>query len=486
MPDVTYTDSGDMISTYADGTTAVFNNGDISWIMASAALVMIMSPGVGLFYSGILRRKNALSMIWISLAIYSLAAFQWFFWGYSLAFGTGSAFIGDLTHFGLINVLDAPSEGSSRIPALLFCLYQMTFACITPVLCFGATAERGRLGPVLVLAFCWMTIVYNPIAHWTWSPSGWLFILGDLDYAGGGPVHMSSGFGALAYSLWLGRRRGYGTERLAYRPSSIANCFLGTTLLWFGWFGFNGGSALSANLRAVQSLLATNVAAATGALTWMLLDYRLERKWSTIALCSGAVAGLVGITPAAGYVGTPASMAIGVVTAVCCNFATKLKYLLKVDDALDVWALHGIGGFTGAVLTGLFADSRVTGFDGVTEIAGGWINKNYIQLGYQLAGATSVSAYAFVVTLILCVGIDFIPFLGLRATEDAEIIGVDVAEMGEVSYDYVHHRREAEGSYAHDPALHDKTTSRDSDKDDHVVSEKRSPVPVESSNGEVV
>jgi len=275
---------------------------------------------------------------------------------------------------------------------------------------------------------------------------------------------MSSGFAAFAYSLWLGKRRGYGTERLAYRPSSVANVFLGAALLWFGWFGFNGGSALSSNLRAVQSLIATNVAAASAALTWMFLDYRLEKKWSTIGLCSGAVAGLVGITPAAGYVGTPASLAIGVVTAVACNMATKVKFWLKIDDALDVWALHGVGGFVGAILTGLFADSRVTGFDGVTEIAGGWINQNYIQLGYQLSGAVAVSAYAFVVTLILCIIIDYIPFLGLRATEEGEVVGIDLLELGEFSYDYVHHRREAEGAYTADGHVDFGTDSHEKPK----------------------
>jgi len=453
MPNVTYTDSGDMVATLADGTTALYNNGDLAFIMISTALVMIMTPGIGFFYSGILRRKNALSMIWMSLAVYCIVSVAWFFWGYSLAFGGGSKFIGDLSHFGLINVLDDPSPGSTRLPELLFCLYQLVFATLTPVIAFGATAERGRLGPLMILVFCWHTIVYCPIAHWVWSPAGWLFQLGDLDFAGGGPVHMSSGFAALAYSLWLGKRRGYGTERLAYRPSSVANVYLGTALIYFGWFGFNGGSALSANLRAVQALVATNTAAAAGGLTWMFLDYRLERKWSTIALCSGAVAGLVGITPAAGYVGTPAALAIGVVTAAACNFATKLKFLLKIDDALDVWALHGIGGFVGAVLTGLFADSRVTSFDGITEIAGGWINHNYIQLGYQLSGAVSISAYSFVLTLLLCIAIDYIPGLGLRVTEETEIVGIDLDQNGEFSYDYVHHRREAEGAYSKDGAM---------------------------------
>jgi ammonium transporter, Amt family len=253
-----------------------------------------MIPGVGFFYSGLLRRKNALSMIWLSMMVLAMVSFQWFFWGFSLAFSeTGSAYIGDLSkslfffflninyhlfltffpplpeYFGLKGVLDGPSIGSPRIPSIAFCVFQLMFAAITPMIALGAVAERARLGPTLVFTFIWSTIVYDPIACWTWNSNGWSFVLGGLDFAGGTPVHISSGTAALAISIYLGKRRGYGTERLAYKPHNTTYVVLGTVFLWFGWFGFNGGSALSANYRAVQACIITNLAASVGGLTWM-------------------------------------------------------------------------------------------------------------------------------------------------------------------------------------------------------------------------
>jgi len=434
-----------MVATTSDGTEILYNPGDIAWVLAASALVMIMTPGLGFFYSGLLRRKNALSQIMLSMAVYSVVTFQWFFWGYSLSFsGSGSKFIGDLANFGLKGVLEQESAGSSRLPALVYCIYQSMFAAITPMIMLGATAERGRMGPALLFAFIWATIVYDPIACWTWNSTGWSYIMGTLDFAGGGPVHMSSGAGALAYSIWLGKRKGYGSAALAYKPQNTTFVVLGTVFLWFGWFGFNGASGLTANLRAAQAMIVTNVAAATGGLTWMLLDWRLERKFSAVGLCSGIISGLVGITPAAGYVGTPASLCIGVLTAAACNYATKLKILLRYDDTLDIFAVHGIGGFVGSLLTGIFADSRVAGFDGLTVIPGGWINHNYIQLAYQLADSVAILSYAFTVTLILLVILDYIPGCSLRVSEEAELIGLDEDQIGEMGYDYVAVRRDVD------------------------------------------
>ncbi|CAA7268894.1 unnamed protein product [Cyclocybe aegerita] len=438
MVNVTYDSSGSLIAYDADGAEIVYNLGDIGFIIATMALVWIMVPGVGLFYSGLLRRKNALSMIYTSLASIAVVSFQWFFWGYSLAFSdTASPYIGNLKYFGLRGVLEQPSVGSSRIPALLFCVYQLMFAAITAALAAGAIAERGRLGPVLVFVFIWTTIVYDPLACWTWNPNGWSFVLGGLDFAGGTPVHISSGTAALAISVYLGKRRGYGTERLAYKPHNTTYVVLGTVFLWFGWFGFNGGSALSANLRAVQACIVTNLAASVGAVTWMLWDYRIERKWSAVGFCSGAISGLVAITPASGYVGAPAAVLFGVLGGTACNFATQLKFLLGYDDALDIFATHGVGGIVGNLLTGLFAQASVAGFDGATEIPGGWLDQNYIQLAYQLADSVAGFAYSFGVTTIILWVMHFIPGLRLRASEQAEILGIDDAEMGEFAYDYV-------------------------------------------------
>ncbi|KAJ1020149.1 hypothetical protein NDA16_004429 [Ustilago loliicola] len=437
MVNSTYTPEGNIVTmtmVAGEETEVVYNLGNMAWIIVSTALVFIMIPGVGFFYSGLLRKKSALSMLWMSMALLAVVSFQWFFWGFSLAFSTSSTnpFIGNLDNFGLMGVDMNVSTGGTAIPQLLYCIYQMMFACITVVIACGAFADRARLGPVLIFAFAFVTIVYCPIAYWTWNVGlGWSNKMGGLDFAGGTPVHIASGTAALAISIFLGKRKGYGTEQLAYRPHNVAYCILGTVFLWFGWFGFNGGSALGANLRAVQAMMVTQVAASVGALTWMFWDWRLERKWSAIGFCSGAISGLVAITPASGYVGTPAAVAFGVVGGTACNFATGLKNILGYDDALDIFAAHGIGGMVGNILTAFFADSRVASFDGSTPIPGGWINKNWIQLGYQLADSASGFGWSFVVTMILLFAIDRIPGCHFRASEDDEMLGIDLAQIGE-------------------------------------------------------
>lgn len=437
MVNITYDPTGVNIVTLADGSVHVYNNGDIAWVLCSTALVWIMIPGVGFFYAGLLRRKNALSMIFLSVAILAVVSFQWFFWGFSLAFSpTASPFIGDLRYFGLMNALGEPSVGSARIPTLLFCVYQLMFAAITPMLAVGAFSEHSRIGPILVFTFIWSTIVYDPIACWTWNTNGWSSKMGGLDFAGGTPVHISSGTAALAISLYLGKRRGYGTERLAYKPHNTSYVVLGTVFLWFGWFGFNGGSALSGTLRAVQASVVTNLAASVGGLTWMLWDWRLERKWSAVGFCSGAIAGLVAITPGSGFVGSPAAVLYGVMAGTVCNFATQLKFIFGYDDCLDIFASHGIGGVVGNILTAFFAQASVAGFDG-TVIPGGWLDHHWVQLGYQLADSTSGLSYSFVVTTIILWVMHFIPGLRLRCDEETEILGVDDAELGEFAYDYV-------------------------------------------------
>ncbi|KAG1840186.1 ammonium transporter AmtB-like domain-containing protein [Suillus subalutaceus] len=434
MVNVTYDSSGDLISS----TGTVFNEGDIAWTLASTALVWIMIPGVGFFYSGLLRRKNALNMIYLSMMTIGVVSFQWFFWGYSLAFSeTASPYIGNLKYFALQNVLDQPSIGSARVPAIVFCVFQLMFAAITPMIAIGAVAERSRLGPLVAFVFAWSTLVYDPIACWTWNTQGWSYVLGGLDFAGGTPVHISSGTAALAISLYLGKRRGYGTERLAYKPHNTTYVILGTVFLWFGWFGFNGGSALSANLRATEACIVTNLAASVGGLTWMFWDYRLERKWSVVGFCSGAISGLVAITPGSGFVGAPAAVLFGFMAGTVCNFATQLKFIFKFDDTLDIFASHAIGGIVGNILTGLFAQSSIAGADGITVIPGGWLDHNYRQLGIQLADSVSGLSYSFVMTTIILWIMHYIPGLRLRCDEETEILGVDDAEMGEFAYDYV-------------------------------------------------
>ncbi|KZP14471.1 Rh-like protein/ammonium transporter [Athelia psychrophila] len=294
------------------------------------------------------------------------------------------------------------------------------FAAITLILAIGAVAERSQLGPLMVFVFVWSTLVYDPIACWTWNSNGWSFVLGGLDFAGGTP------------------HRGWGTERLAYKPHNTSYVVPGTVFLWFGWFGFNGGSALSAHLRAAQACIVTNLAANVGGLTWMLWDYRLDKKWTAVGFCSGAI-GLVAITPASGFVGSPAAVLFGVAAGTICNFATQLKFFFHYDDALDIFASHAIGGVVGNVLTGIFGQKSVAAFDGVSVIGGGWLDVHFIQLGYQIADSVSGMTYSFAMTTLILWAMHFFPggYLELRCSEESEIIGIDDAEMGEYAYDYV-------------------------------------------------
>ncbi|KAI7863093.1 ammonium transporter AmtB-like domain-containing protein [Spinellus fusiger] len=417
-----------------------YNPGDIAWVLVSSALVWIMIPGIGYFYSGMARSKNALSLIMCSVLSLVIVSVQWFIWGYSLTFSkTASLFIGNLDNAFLRGVLGEPSVGSSAVPDLVFCIFQCMFAALTPALAIGSAAERGRLLPMIIFIFIWSTLVYDVLACWTWNPNGWSFILGTLDYAGGTPVHISSGFSSLAYALVLGKRQGHGSIRQAqeFKPHNMSNVILGTAFLWFGWFGFNGGSGLASNLRAAMACVVTNLAAAVGAITWMCIDYRAERKFSALGFCSGAVAGLVAITPAAGFVGPGPSVAIGFLGAVLCNRAVYLKHWLNYDDALDVFALHGVGGYVGSVLTGIFAESYIAALDGSTVIAGGWLNGHWAQVGYQLADASAGAAWSFFVTYLILIIMDKIPGLSLRVDTETEIRGLDAAEIGEVAYYHV-------------------------------------------------
>jgi Amt family ammonium transporter len=332
--------------------------------------------------------------------------------------------------------------------------------------------------PCIVFMFVWTTVIYDPIACWTWNPSGWVAKMGGLDFAGGTPVHISSGCAALAYSIMLGKRRGHGTQLLNYRPHNVTHIVIGTVFLWVGWFGFNAGSALAANMRAVMAAVVTNLAACIGGITWCVLDYRLERKWSTVGFCSGVVAGLVAITPGSGFVPAWAAIIYGVVGAAGANvsflfhnislplffsitpllntptnisqYATKLKFWWGVDDALDIFAEHAIGGLIGNILTAFFAADYIAHLDGFTVNHGGWLNHHWIQLGYQLADSVSGGVYSFFGTCIILFLINMIPGLSLRVSEEAEIMGIDDAEIGEFAYDYVELTREVQQSEGDD------------------------------------
>jgi Amt family ammonium transporter len=411
-------------------------------MLTSTALVLLMIPGVGFFYSGLARRKSALSLLWLTLMSVAVVSFQWFFWGYSLTFShKAGKFFGALDNIGFRNVLAQPSVGSRDVPDLMFAVYQGMFASITVALAVGAIAERGRVLPCIIFMFVWTTVVYDAIACWTWNPSGWSHSMGGLDFAGGTPVHIASGSAALAYSFMLGKRRGHGTQELNYRPHNVTQIVIGTVFLWVGWFGFNAGSALGANLRAIMAAVNTNIAACTAGITWCLVDFRLERKWSTVGFCSGIIAGLVVITPGSGYVPAWAAVIFGVVGGCGCNYATKLKYFFRCDDALDIFAVHAIGGLMGNICTGIFAADYIAHLDGYSNIDGGWIDGHWIQVVYQLADSFAGGLYSFIGTCLILGLLDFVgkwlPMLRLRVTEEEEILGVDDVEIGEFAYDYV-------------------------------------------------
>ncbi|KAJ2771118.1 hypothetical protein IWQ57_002356 [Coemansia nantahalensis] len=425
-----------LVQRSSDTDASQISAGDTAWILVSAALVFIMVPGVGYFYSGMARSKNAVSLVFMCMVAMAVVSVQWVVWGYSLALSdtAGNPFIGNLSYGLLLNVGDKPHANAPSIPGSVYALFQCMFAALTPALALGGAAERIRVFPVILFSFIWSTLVYDPIAYWSWAPSGWLFKLGELDYAGGTPVHISSGFAALAFSIVLGKRKGYGQEK--FEPHNYLNIILGAALLWFGWFGFNGGSAVASNSRAGMAVAVTHIAACMGGLSWSIVAYfRNGFKFSSFHFCSGAVAGLVTITPGSGYVSPWAALVFGAVGGIACHFAVDLKEKLRFDDALDVFAVHGVGGIVGNLLTGIFASKSVAALNGST-IDGGWIDHHWVQFAYQLAGSCAGAGWSFVVTAIILYTLNLIPGLRLRIDEEGEISGTDITEMGEHGYKF--------------------------------------------------
>ena len=398
------------------------NSGDTAWVLASTALVMLMTPGVGLFYGGLVRSKTVVSMIGLSFLAFALASIQWVLFGYSLAFGTDiNGFIGDLNYLGLsgVGVESAPLAGN--IPHLIYMAFQLVFAAVTLAILTSAVAERVKLSSFIVLALLWTTLVYDPLAHWVWA-GGWAAQLGALDFAGGTVVHISSGFSALAIALVIGKRIGFGSYVM--EPHNIPMAMLGAGILWFGWFGFNGGSALAANGLAASAFVVTNTSAAAGALTWLAASW-LKGKPSALGMVSGGIAGLVAITPAAGYVDNMSAIVIGGVAGVLCYSMLLLRVGRGLDESCDAWAVHGMGGLWGAIATGIFATASVNNYTGL-------LYGNFHQFTAQVIAAGASVIYAFVMTLILAKIVD--ATLGLRVTEDEEYVGLDIAQHGEKAY----------------------------------------------------
>jgi Amt family ammonium transporter len=401
------------------------SSGDTAWILISSALVLLMTPGLALFYGGMARRKNLLSTIMMSFAIMGLIGIIWALWGYSLSFGSDNAgFIGGLNFLGLRSVGQEPSTlYASTVPHLAFMVFQGMFAIITVALITGAVVERIKFSALLLFSALWITAVYTPICHWVWGNGGWLGSLGVLDFAGGAVVHINAGVSALALVLVLGRRKGFPNELM--EANNIPMVALGAGLLWFGWFGFNAGSSLAANGLAANAFVATNISAAAAGFTWMVISW-LHRRPSLLGTVTGAVAGLVAITPAAGFVTPLAGIPIGIVVSVICYYSIVLvKNKLGFDDSLDVFAVHGMGGIWGALATGFFASSSVSG-------ASGLIEGNGAQVVTQIISILAVAAFAFVVTLILGKLVDVT--VGLRVGQAEETIGLDLSQHGERAY----------------------------------------------------
>jgi Amt family ammonium transporter len=399
------------------------DTGDTAWLLVCSALVLFMTPGLAFFYGGMVRRKNVLATLMHSFSALPLVTLQWMLIGYSLCFGaTRGGLIGGLEFAGLTGLA---TQAKGTVPHLAFASYQMMFAVITPALIAGAFAERMRFPAYVAFTLAWTTLVYDPVAHWVWSDNGWLAKMGALDFAGGTVVHLAAGVSALVCAVVLGKRTGYPHERHA--PHNLTMTLTGAGILWFGWFGFNAGSALGGNGLAALALTTTHIAAAAGAAAWLFVEWAHRKKPTALGVASGLVAGLVGITPAAGFVAPWAAAVIGLAAGVVCYVAVVSKERLGYDDTLDAFGVHGVGGALGALLTGVFADKALN--DGGRN---GVLHGNAAQMVPQLVGVVVVGAYAAVVTWVLLKIIDKI--FGLRVPVSDEREGLDSTEHGEQGY----------------------------------------------------
>jgi Amt family ammonium transporter len=404
-------------SFYVYGDDMTLDTGTTAWLLAATAMVMLMTPGVGFFYGGLVRRKNFISMVALSFIVFALVSIQWVLFGYSLSFGGDiGGFIGNLEYVNLEGIgLEA---GIAGYPPILFVAFQGVFAAIAMAIVTSGFAERVKLSSFILFALLWTTLVYDPLAHWAWG-GGWASQFGSLDFAGGTVVHISSGFAALAVAWVIGKRAGFG--QYSMEPHNIPMTLLGAALLWFGWFGFNAGSALAANSVAANAFMVTNISAAAGALAWLAASW-YRGKPSSLGMVSGAIAGLVAITPAAGYVGVGSAIVIGAIGGLICYGAMLFRLKKGLDESLDAWAVHGMGGLWGAIATGIFATAAIGGYSGLLE-------GNVDQFIANVIGAVSALAYAFVVTLVLAYVID--KTIGLRVSEEEEYVGLDISQHGE-------------------------------------------------------
>jgi len=417
------------VATVAPVGTAIakIDSGDTAWVLMSTALVMLMTPGLALFYGGMVRRKNVLGTIMHSFIAIALVSIQWILFGYSLSFGPDvNGFIGNLSWAGLGNVgLTPNADYAPTVPHLAFMVYQMMFAVITPALISGAFAERIKFSSFLLFTVAWTTIVYDPVAHWVWGAGGWLKNLGVLDFAGGIVVHVTSGFSALAAALYIGKRKGFLQEHMP--PHDLPMTVLGAGLLWFGWFGFNAGSALSSGSLATMAFVTTHTAAVSATLTWIFVEWVHRGKPTMFGAATGAIAGLATITPAAGFVGPLPALFIGMAAGVLCYTALNAKTMFKYDDSLDAFGVHGVGGTLGTIMAGVFASVAINAAG-----ANGLLFGNPKQLAVQIGSVALVAVYSFAVSLGLFKIIDVV--MGLRVDAEQETEGLDISQHGEAGY----------------------------------------------------
>ncbi len=422
-----------------------FGAGDIAWVLMSTALVMLMTPALSFFYGGLVRRKNLVSTLVQCLIIFAVVSLIWLFWGYSLVYGASiGGIIGNLSLVGLNGIgINSVSPYAPKIPELLFFGFQLKFAAITPALIIGACAERIRFKSLLIFVVLWSTLIYSPIAHWMWNTSGWLHVLGAVDFAGGIVVHIAAGLSALAAALIVGRRKGcvywkdYSkalngksgapvSPATEFKPTNIPYVILGAGLLWFGWFGFNGGSALAGDSLAVSAVVVTNLAAAAAAVSWMLMDWLIKGKPSAVGISVGAVCGLAAITAASGYVTVTAAVIIGLAAGIISNLVANWRSgRSRIDDTLDVFACHGIGGIIGAVAVGLFATTLINNVSGL-------FYGNAYQLEVQVLAVVVVSVFSFVGSYLLLRLVNV--FTPLRVSQEEEDAGLDISQHGEEAY----------------------------------------------------
>jgi Amt family ammonium transporter len=404
------------------------DTGDVAWVLAATGLVMLMTPALGFFYGGLVRRKNLVSTIVECLIIFAVVSLVWALWGYSLAFGPNvGGVIGNLDNIGLNGVGAQPNMFyAATIPALLYFAFQLKFAAITPALIIGAFVERVRFKALLIFIVLWTTFIYAPIAHWVWGDGGWLRDMGVLDFAGGLVVHVSAGLSAVAAALMIGRRIDV-KEASGARPNNVPFVILGTALLWFGWFGFNAGSALAANEVAVSALVVTNLAASASAVSWMLVDWIRKGKPSAVGISIGAVAGLVAITPASGFVGPAASIVIGLGSGILSNLVSNWRVRTRLDDSLDVFACHGAGAIWGLIATGIFASVALN-----SAGADGLLHGNAHLLGVEVFAIVVVAGFSFFGSYLLLRLINF--FTPVRVSPTEEEAGLDISQLGEEAY----------------------------------------------------